>query len=253
MDAAQLRNRDFRMASGEKLQHFLATEGADLPPHARDFILGLIQSRNGNVQGALDAFIAATEANPREWAYPLELGRLLVQTGESLDEPAWCENALLSLRRAVEIEPAEPEIFLLLADAYEQLGRSREAIANLRRAADLLIQPQQSQHHGNPEQKYPANWPLVLHQDIHFFRFKTHGNCDRLLLESLCEDGRHVFCCALWGYSANTYPWNGQRTRIVEEGTLTTSRLNEVLDNELKAILSLAPQQQFPYAIWKIV
>jgi tetratricopeptide (TPR) repeat protein len=259
MDATpQIRQREFRLAPLETLQKFVQKKGETLPVDIVHFLNGLMESRRGNVQGALDAFIAATESNPREWVYPLELGRLLMRTGETLAESVWFENALLSLRRAIEIEPAEPEAFLLLADAFEQLGQTREALANLRRASELLIQPtsrdKRLAHLGDiSEDFYPDTWPLVLCEDVHFFRFKAHGDHERLFLESLCEDGRHVLCCVLWGLPPSEYPWNGQRSRIVEEGSLPRKSLSEALEPELLGILKLSSLEEFPYAVWKIL
>jgi glycosyltransferase involved in cell wall biosynthesis/Flp pilus assembly protein TadD len=81
----------------------------------------------GRIQEAYDRLDAAVRAAPAHADLRLALGRLLVGTGE----PAAATAALDVLQPLLDAEPVPVETYQLLADAFEQLGRSEDA-ANAR-------------------------------------------------------------------------------------------------------------------------
>lgn len=72
----------------------------------------------------------AVRLDPSSAEYQWELGRLLEYSPESTDP----SPALDHLRRATELSPYDPSIWLDLGSAYEFQGRTSEAVACLRRA-----------------------------------------------------------------------------------------------------------------------
>jgi len=253
MEAEVIFSRQTREAGLESLKSLAGQYEDQLTPDQAQFLQGLIHAQEGAVSRAIQCLVEASEQNNDTWIYPLELGKVLARTGQVMNDPDWLENSLISLKRAVEINPGEAEIFCALATSYELLGRSREAMANLRRAVELLQEKGNEKGDSRDADPYPASWPLILRRDIHFTRFRPHGTYQKLVLESQCEDNRHVLWCVLWGYGEAEYPWKVKDCVIVEEGQLARDQLSESLPDDLKRMLDLTPEAVFSFAILKMV
>lgn len=85
-------------------------------------MLGQVLDETGDFEGALAAYKRASELDPDDPFILVETGRLFGRTGRM-------DDAIVYLKKAAEVAPAMPEPHMLLAAAYQQLGRTAEAAA----------------------------------------------------------------------------------------------------------------------------
>ena len=121
----------------------IAASGDPRGPNAKDIYRyamdwGLVAWREGDLQGALEAFSRAARAAPTE-VWPLVHGGKVLL---SLNEP---EQALSTLSRAIAVlnrygyapsHPAQPEAYYWRGRAFEALGRFAEARADFQAALE---------------------------------------------------------------------------------------------------------------------
>lgn len=85
-------------------------------------MLGQVLDQQGDFQNALAAYSKAAEIDPDDPLVLIETGRLLGRTGK-------LDQAIVYLKRAAAVAPTMPEPHMLLAAAYQQLGKTAEAAA----------------------------------------------------------------------------------------------------------------------------
>ncbi|HMD99027.1 MAG TPA: alkaline phosphatase family protein [Terriglobia bacterium] len=95
-----------------------------------DWLLGLIEFQEGNVESALARLTRAGEANPRLPNLHLSLGDAYLRLGE-------LENAEAAFRKAIEIDEDSPEAHLGMAIVYLRQRRNDDAVAESLHAVSL--------------------------------------------------------------------------------------------------------------------
>ena len=86
-------------------------------------MLGQTLDEKGDLKGALAAYRKAADLDPTDPFLLVEAGRLLGKNGRF-------EEAIVYLKKAALADPTMPEPHMLLAAAYQQMGRTAEAEAS---------------------------------------------------------------------------------------------------------------------------
>ncbi len=95
-----------------------------------EYSIGLLWTRKGDVEKAREAYGRAMEEDLSFYPAHLALARLALATGDTV-------TALSEAALAAEIAPNEPFVHLQYGDILRTVGRDAEAIVPLRRAIDL--------------------------------------------------------------------------------------------------------------------
>jgi tetratricopeptide (TPR) repeat protein len=99
----------------------------------------------GNVDRAIEGFIAAIQKDPRFALAHAGLGDAYwAKYGESKDE-SWPPKAMLSISEALRLDPDQEQVHMALADMYKATGQVDSAIEELRRA--VALKPKDDQPH----------------------------------------------------------------------------------------------------------
>ena len=93
--------------------------------------LGLLQRDLGRDAEAASSFRQAAENDPDSWEAAYNLGVSLLESGQT-------RSAVDPLERAAELQPANGQVQLALATAYDQLAQPNEALAAAQQAVSSL-------------------------------------------------------------------------------------------------------------------
>lgn len=95
--------------------------------------LALIRLSQGNSEGAKALLERAILLNPSYSLARAQLGALLLRTGEA-------ERGRAELDAAIQLNPLDWRLHIIAAEAYEERGMAREAVAEYRGGVELLWQ-----------------------------------------------------------------------------------------------------------------
>jgi tetratricopeptide (TPR) repeat protein len=179
------------------------------------------------------------DANPFDSALCADLGKAVLVLGMT-------DQAIVAARRAVELDAANVEAFVLLSLALESQGEVADAYQALRRAFDMAR---------NPLPPVPdfctreAPMPLTLSEfTAVFLDFELVGDCANLSLRSKTGDGRHVLQILVRGALP---PLDGAGFEVASRGRFPRERVLDSLPEKIATAVRLFPAEQFDYTLHK--
>lgn len=104
--------------------------------------LGFVHSARGNIHQAIRQYEHAIAVEPTAWRSMINLGELLTYTGQQEAGQQAFIKAFYAMQTAFasepqHVEPWQPQVGLVVAEQYHELGRFREAVEWSRKVLEL--------------------------------------------------------------------------------------------------------------------
>jgi len=194
----------------------------------------------GRLTDALLILLELADADSTNHFVCLDLGEVVLRLGMA-------DQAIVAARRAIELDSADSDGFVLLARALEAKGEIRDALVAMARAVDILRDPYRSAEDVAKE-KLVA--PLVLsNPPLAFCDFEILGNATNLALASTSSAAGVSTTIRVLLSGALPEPPAGQEE--IGKGELDKTRFCACLPEKLASIPGLFPQESFAYSLYR--
>jgi tetratricopeptide (TPR) repeat protein len=194
----------------------------------------------GRLKDALLILLELADAENDNHFVCLDLGEVVLRLGMA-------DQAVVAARRAIELDSADSDGFILLARALDAKGEPRDALVAMARAVDILRDPYRSAEDVAKEKLVP---PLVLsNPPLAFCDFETLGNAANLALASTSSAAGVSTTIRI--LLSGALPEAPSGLEEIGTGTLEKSRLVISLPEKLAAIPGLFPQESFSYSLYR--
>jgi tetratricopeptide (TPR) repeat protein len=194
----------------------------------------------GNLKDALLILLELADAEPTNHFVCLDLGEVVLRLGMA-------DQAVVAARRAIELDSADCDGFILLSRALDAKGQLRDALVAMARAVDILRDPYRSAEDVAREKLVP---PLVLSKPpLAFYNFEILGNAANLALASTSSAAGVSTTIRI--LLSGALPEAPSGMEEIAAGNVDKSRLCACLPEKQASIPGLFPQESFSYSIYR--